>query len=223
MHVHYAILHPVHLNILEPSHFKPSGRKCIYDTSAVKYLVQVKDDVEAGDEKLRELEQEMKESGVFDTDFSLGDILVDDDESETNPAEINKAKKKLTDFPVVEGEETIVEYVGQYKKACLAKKALLKATRERLEKDQAKGHEPLCFYNFSTFLVGPMDISFNDVHSVKPCCFRQTVVNTLYRIPRNDLKSLEASGSPLAQLTSPCSPGPQTLCHRMSIACSRLR
>ena len=29
------------------------GRKCIYDANAVKYLVQVRDDVEAGDEKLR--------------------------------------------------------------------------------------------------------------------------------------------------------------------------
>jgi hypothetical protein len=27
------------------------GRKCIYDDKAIKYLVQVRDDVEAGDEK----------------------------------------------------------------------------------------------------------------------------------------------------------------------------
>ena len=144
----------MHLNILEPSHFKPSCRKCLYDTSAVKYLVQVKDDVEAGDEKLRELEQEMKDHGVFDTDFSLGDILIDEDEGDAPQAD-TKVKKKLVDFPVVEGEETIVEYVGQYKKSCLAKKALPKATRERLEKDQAKGHEPLCFLISVCFYFDP--------------------------------------------------------------------
>ena len=114
------------------------GRKCIYDANAVKYLVQVRDDVEAGDEKLRELEQEMKDWGIFDTDFVLGDVLGDDDPADT-PGD-SKPKKKV-DYPALEGDETIVEYIGSYKKACLSKKALLKSVRERLERDGSKGHE----------------------------------------------------------------------------------
>ena len=107
----------------------------------MKYLVQVRDDVEAGDEKMKELEQEMKNWGIFDTDFCLGDIMVDDEDNE--PPENQKKKTKLAEFPVLEGEESIVEYVGQYKKACLSKKALLKNTRDRLEKDKTTGHERL--------------------------------------------------------------------------------
>ena len=102
----------------------------------------MRDDVEAGDEKLKQLEQEMRDWGIFDTDFCLGDVLNDDDE-EKEPESKPQPKKKLTEFPVVEGEESVVEYVGQYKKACLSKKALLKSTRERLEKDKATGHEKL--------------------------------------------------------------------------------
>lgn len=51
----------------------------------MKYLVQVRDDVEAGDEKLKELESEMKDWGIFDTDFCLGDILEDEDETNNPP------------------------------------------------------------------------------------------------------------------------------------------
>lgn len=56
------------------------GRKCIYDQTAVKYLVQTKDDVEAGDEKIKELESEMRDCGLFDTEFSLGDLLEEGEE-----------------------------------------------------------------------------------------------------------------------------------------------
>ena len=135
-------MHGIFLYRIYPN-IKPPGRKCIYNDKDVKYLVQVRDDVEAGDEKMKELEQEMKDWGIFDTDFCLGDIFEDDeaDQGEAN----QKPKKKLCEFPVLEGEESVVEYVGQYKKACLSKKALLKSTRDRLEKDQAKGHERLHF------------------------------------------------------------------------------
>ena len=124
-----------------------SGRKCLYDDKAVKYLVMVRDDVEAGDEKLKELEQEMKDWGIFDTDFCLGDVFEDDEDT---PGNDPKPKKRSCDWPIVEGEETVVEYVGAYKKACLSKKALIKNTKDRLEKDQSKGHEILiCIdYNF---------------------------------------------------------------------------
>lgn len=130
------------------------GRKCIYDDKAIKYLVQVRDDVEAGDEKMKELEQEMKDWGIYDTDFSLGDVM-DDDDTESSAGDA-KPKKKMVEFPAVEGEESLTEYIGAYKKSCLAKKALLKTTRERLEKDSAKGHESLCLW-LSAF---PFDFSF---------------------------------------------------------------
>ena len=118
-----------------------SGRKCLYDDKAVKYLVMVRDDVEAGDEKLKELEQEMKDWGLFDTDFCLGDVFEDEEDTPGNSD--SKPKKRIGDWPSVEGEESVVEYVGAYKKACLAKKALIKNTKDRLERDQSKGHEIL--------------------------------------------------------------------------------
>lgn len=34
-----------------------------------------------------------------------------------------------------------MEYIGQFKKACLTRKANLKTAKERLEKDKASGHE----------------------------------------------------------------------------------
>ena len=60
-------------------------RKCIYDDKAIKYLVQVKDDVEAGSEKMKQLEQEMKDWGIYDTDFSLGDVLEDEESDGMSP------------------------------------------------------------------------------------------------------------------------------------------
>lgn len=89
---------------------------------------------------MKELESELQQVGLYDSDFSLGDIL-DEPEEEQKPE--TNLKKKLPEFPTVEGEESVAEYVGQYKKACISKKALLKATKERLEKDQAKNYESL--------------------------------------------------------------------------------
>lgn len=122
-------------------HIKSNCRKCLYDPNTSKYLAQTRDEVEQGDEKVKELEAELREIGLYDHDFSLGDILDEQDDSEK--PEGTKKPPKLPEFPVVEGEETVVEYVGQYKKACLNRKALLKSTKERLEKDQAKGYENL--------------------------------------------------------------------------------
>ena len=51
------------------------------------------------------------------------------------------ARKKLVEFPPVEGGETLQEFLGQYKKCCLNKKAALKSAKERLVKDQATGYE----------------------------------------------------------------------------------
>ena len=104
-----------------------------------------KDEVEQGDEKLKELEMELQEMGLYDSDFSLGDILEDPEEEQkaTEPT-----KRRLPDFPVIEGEESVVEYVGQYKKACVSRKALLKNVKERLDKDKASGYETLIFYSY---------------------------------------------------------------------------
>lgn len=101
--------------------------------------------MEAGDEKMKLLEQEMKDWGIYDTDFSLGDVLEDEDSDTSTPHGDQKGpKKKICEFPTLEGDESITEYIGQYKKSCLSKKALLKSTRERLERDNSKGHEILC-------------------------------------------------------------------------------
>ena len=124
-------------------------RKCLYDSTVTKYLVLVKDDVEAGDERMKEFEQELQDMGLFDTQFSLGDLL-EEDEAESNPDQQTETKKKkLEEFPAVEGEESLMEYIGQFKKACLTRKANLKTAKERLDKDKASGHETLasnCFW-----------------------------------------------------------------------------
>ena len=59
-------------------------RKCLYDANVTKYLVLVKDDVEAGDERLKEFEQELQDMGLLDTQFSLGDLL-DEGRSREHP------------------------------------------------------------------------------------------------------------------------------------------
>ena len=136
----------------------------MYDEKAVKYLVQARDDVEAGEERLKELEQEMKDHGVFDTDFNLGDLP---EEEEKPPGDEPKGPKKMmVEFPNVEGEESIVEYIGQYKKACLSRKALLKNSRERLVKDKAVGYEILGFLLLLSNIFQE-SIPYNYVHLSK--------------------------------------------------------
>ena len=132
-------------------------KKCLY-SGDVKYLVLVDDKVEAGASRQRLLEQEMAESGIWDTDFQLGDLINLDDESEgKGGSEQKEEKKRLPDFPVLEGSETLQEYLGQYKKACLNKKAALKAVKDKLLKDQAKGHESLGLA-IKNFFQKPMSI-----------------------------------------------------------------
>ena len=143
----------------------PPARKCIYDQTAVKYLVQTRDDVEAGDERIKELESAMQEVGLFDTDFSLGDLMVDDgDEDPNSSPAANPKKKKLGEFPEVEGEESLPEYIGQYKRACLNRKALLKSTKERLDKDNAVDYKLLG--------CNPFDVWSN---SIMFCPFHMTL------------------------------------------------
>ena len=138
-------------------------RKCLYDTNVTKYLVLVKDDVEAGDERLKEFEQELQDMGLFDTQFSLGDLL-DEEEAETNTDQPPETKKKkLEEFPPIEGEESLMEYIGQFKKACLTRKANLKTAKERLEKDKASGHETLA----SNCLLTNQQLKYVDTHTQK--------------------------------------------------------
>eukprot|EP00435_Cladocopium_sp_Y103_P049654 s3768_g15.t1 len=122
---------------------KLKEKKCLYDQAAVKYLVLVKDDVEAGDERLKEFEQELQDMGLFDTQFSLGDLLDEDDSAETAGDPPPEKKRRLEEFPPIEGDESIAEYLGQFKKACLTRKANLKTAKERLDRDKATGHETL--------------------------------------------------------------------------------
>ncbi|CAE7383385.1 unnamed protein product [Symbiodinium sp. CCMP2592] len=116
----------------------------LYDPNIRKFLVLVRDDVESAEEKLQELQQEMAQMGLLNSDFELGDIMEElegDSSTENKPV---PSKKRLAEYPVVEGEETIQEYLGQYRRAILSRKALLKGARERLEKEGAKGHDSLC-------------------------------------------------------------------------------
>ena len=123
---------------------KKLTKRCLY-SGETKYLVLVKDSVEGGSQRSKSLEQEMMAAGIFDSDFSLGDLIDLDDASEGRGKgdDTNVSRKKLVEFPDPEGSESLQEYIGQYKKAALNKKALFKATKERLTRDECKGFEPL--------------------------------------------------------------------------------
>ena len=128
----------------------PPERKDIYDPSIKKFLVLVRDDVESAEEKLQELQQEMVDMGLMSSDFELGDLLDDPDGSGSDGGTGagtggggGAVRRKLEEFPQVEGDETLQEYLGQYRRAILSRKALVKVAKERLEKDQAKGYEYL--------------------------------------------------------------------------------
>ena len=119
-------------------------RKDLYDPNIRKFLVLVRDDVESAEEKLQELQQEMAQMGLLNSDFELGDIMEElEGDSNSEQGKPVPGKKRLAEYPAVEGEETIQEYLGQYRRAILSRKALLKGARERLEKEGAKGHELL--------------------------------------------------------------------------------
>lgn len=142
--------------------------------------MQTRDDVEAGDEKIKELESEMREIGLYDTDFSLGDILLEEAEEEgenNKPGGETRKKKKLDDFPSVEGEESLVEYIGQYKKACLNRKALLKSSKERLEKDNAKDYQTFgCTATYSNFFWGVARTFVEELRSPNFGCIPSPVI-----------------------------------------------
>ncbi|CAE7228167.1 spp-11 [Symbiodinium microadriaticum] len=108
-------------------------KRCLYSADS-KFLVQTSDRVETGDSRTKTLEQELAESGLFDTEWSVGDILGLDDSTE-GAGEANSKPTKLSEFPEAEGNETLQEYLGQYKKAALNKKAVFKTTKDRLQKD----------------------------------------------------------------------------------------
>ena len=136
----------MHVSVLHLYGVAARLRKDLYDPNIRKFLVLVRDDVESAEEKLQELQQEMAQMGLLSSDFELGDIMEElEGESTTDQPKPAANKKRLAEYPAVEGEETIQEYLGQYRRAVLSRKALLKCARERLEKDGAKGHEPLAF------------------------------------------------------------------------------
>ncbi|CAE7273285.1 unnamed protein product [Symbiodinium sp. CCMP2592] len=122
---------------------KKLTKKDLYDPNIRKYLVLVRDDVESAEEKLQELQQEMAQMGLLSSDFELGDIMeeLDGETTTDNSKPQPGGKKRLAEYPTVEGEESIQEYLGQYRRAVLTRKALLKGARERLEKEGSKGHE----------------------------------------------------------------------------------
>ncbi|CAE7339006.1 unnamed protein product, partial [Symbiodinium sp. CCMP2592] len=118
-------------------------KKCLYSPD-LKFLVQTSDKVETGTSRTKSLEQELADSGLWDTEWSVGDVLGLDDATE-GAGEGNNKPTKLVEFPEPEGSETLQEYLGQYKKAALNKKAVLKSTKERLVKDNAVGHQKRAF------------------------------------------------------------------------------
>ncbi|CAE7343113.1 unnamed protein product [Symbiodinium sp. CCMP2592] len=156
-------------------------KKDLYDPNIRKYLVLVRDDVESAEEKLQELQQEMAQMGLLSSDFELGDIMeeLDGETTTDNSKPQPGGKKRLAEYPTVEGEESIQEYLGQYRRAVLTRKALLKGARERLEKEGSKGHELLAS-TVCTVVCGP------NLSKMLPC-----VLNCGCR---EDLKVLSTSG-----------------------------
>lgn len=102
-----------------------------------------------GDEKLKELEEIMMDSGLFNEDFSVGGIgdVAELSEEEgrgrgdrgdgehgdgKNEEDPKDSKKKKGDpFPPIEGQESCKEFVTKYKRSLLNRR---QAFREALDK-----------------------------------------------------------------------------------------
>ena len=88
-------------------------KKCLY-SQEMKYLVLVTDKVESGSSRSRSLEQEMSEAGIWDTEFSLGDLINLDDESEgKKTVETKETKAQIPEFPAVDGPESLQEFLDE--------------------------------------------------------------------------------------------------------------
>ena len=143
---------------------------------------------------MKELEMELEQMGLYDSDFNLGDVL-DEPEDDQKPA-TDPQKRRLPDFPQVEGEETVVEYVGQYKKACLTRKALLKTTKERLDRDKAQGYETLGLKCVSQNYM----CTWNIFHKISSNTWFMGIPSLF----RKDLEAMEKAAGPLLQLILEC-------------------
>ena len=120
-------------------------RRDIYEGEIKKYLVLVRDDVEDADEKFQEMTEELECMGLLNQSFSLGDVLDDEcgDAVEEGRKQDEKKTKPAT-WPIVEGEETVQEFVGSYRKAVMSRKALFKGAKDKMDSSQlAPGFETL--------------------------------------------------------------------------------
>ena len=158
----------------------------------MKYLVMVKDDVEAGDERMKEFEQELQDMGLFDTSFSLGDILEDEDQEPEEVDDNPKKKRKLDEFPPIEGEETLPEYLGTIQKSLFNPKSKPQVVQRAAGERQVDWIWDACL-NSKPWLV---TLKYHDFGGKEIEQTEQTMV-TEVRL-RSDLKALEESSGDIA-------------------------
>ena len=91
-----------------------------------------------GEEKLREIEEIMNGAGAFNENFDLtiGDIMVDEDDDDGSApppeGEPTKPPKKVANpFPNVDGEETMEQFVGKYKKTMLSRRGVFRTLHDQ--------------------------------------------------------------------------------------------
>lgn len=91
-----------------------------------------------------------------------------------------------------------MEYIGQFKKACLTRKANLKTAKERLEKDKASGHETLA----SNCLLTNQQlkyVKYVDTHTPKKNLLATAHIQFCVR---TDFRSLQESAGSQLQINS---------------------
>lgn len=113
-----------------------------------------------GGERLKELEEIMENTGLFNDQFSLGlgDVMEEVVDQPDTPQEQDKTKKKSVAFPPIEGSETAPEFVAKYKKACLNRRALFKDISDKWQAAKPSTGQslgvPKEFPNFVVFWFG---------------------------------------------------------------------
>ena len=99
-----------------------------------------------GSEKLKELEELMAGSGLFNENFSLGlgDVMeVSDNEDNDGSGGPGPAPKpKANAFPPVDGKETAAEFVAKYKRAALNRRQVFRENQVKWNEEKPNTGAP---------------------------------------------------------------------------------
>ena len=97
--------------------------------------------MESGETGEKSLEQQMNELGVWDTEWTVGDIISLDDHTadRSNAQSAPSHVSNCLNTESLKGRRPSRITSGNAKKACLTRKATLKTIKDRLCKDKVEG------------------------------------------------------------------------------------